>query len=251
MHHQNVERLKALKLHGMARALETMDALGSQDSLPFDERLAVLIEREAAERANLALSQRLRQAQMRQNACLEDLDVTASRGLDRSLVRELASCRFVREARPVLVIGPTGVGKTWLSCALGNRAAREGHSVLYVRLNRLLDDLATARIKGSGNRLLRKLAGVEVLILDDWAMMELSAAQRRDLMEVIDDRHERRATIVATQVPVDRWHDLIGDATYADAILDRLVHQAHRIELKGESLRKARTVPQASSASKE
>jgi DNA replication protein DnaC len=146
----------------------------------------------------------------------------------------------VREHQPILVTGPTGIGKSWLICALGNQAAREGYGVFYTRLTRLLDDLATARLDGSLARLLRRLARLEVLLIDDWAMTELTAAQRLDLMEVIDDRHDRAATVLATQVPVDRWHGAIGDATYADAILDRLVHRAVRIELKGESMRRVR-----------
>jgi len=144
--------------------------------------------------------------------------------------------------------GSTGVGKTWIVCALGNQAARESHVVIYTRLNRLLGDLAVARLEGGANRLLRKLARVAVLILDDFAMTELTASQRRDLMEVIDDRHERGATVIATQVPVERWHHQIGDPTYADAILDRLVHQAYRIDLKGESLRKTRAGGESLSA---
>ena len=214
----------------------------------IDDQLALLIEREAADRANLALTHRLRRAHLRQNACLENLDLRTPRGLDRALVRNLASCRWVSEHRPILVIGPTGVGKTWIVCALGNQAARESHVVLYTRLNRLLDDLAVARLEGGANRLLRKLARVAVLILDDFAMTELTAAQRRDLMEVIDHRHERGATVIATQVPVERWHHQIGDPTYADAILDRLVHQAYRIDLKGESLRKTRAGGESLSA---
>ena len=253
MHHQNLEQLKALRLFGMARALEELAHTRERDALAFDDQLALLIEREviereAADRANLALTHRLRRAHLRQNACLENLDLRTPRGLDRALVRELASCRWVAEHRPILVVGPTGIGKTWIVCALGNQAAREGHSVLYARLNRLLDDLAVARLEGGANRLLSKLAKVDVLILDDFAMTELTASQRRDLMEVIDDRHERGATVIATQVPVDRWHSLIGDPTYADAILDRLVHQAYRIELKGESLRKLRARDESLSA---
>jgi DNA replication protein DnaC len=248
MHHQNLEQLKALRLFGMARALEELAHTRERDALTFDDQLAVLIEREAADRANLALTHRLRRAHLRQNACLENLDLRTPRGLDRALVRDLASCRWVSEHRPILVIGPTGVGKTWIVCALGNQAARESHVVLYTRLNRLLDDLAVARLEGGANRLLRKLARVAVLILDDFAMTELTASQRRDLMEVIDDRHERGATVIATQVPVERWHHQIGDPTYADAILDRLVHQAYRIDLKGESLRKTRAGGESLSA---
>ena len=152
----------------------------------------------------------------------------------------------MREHQPLLVTGPTGIGKTFVACALGNQAAQEGYGVFYTRLTRLLDDLATARLDGSLARVLRRLARLEVLIIDDWAMTELTAAQRLDLMEVIDDRHDRAATVLATQIPVANWHRSIGDATYADAILDRVVHRALRIELTGESMRRVRAADQKS-----
>lgn len=240
MKHVNHERLRQLRLYGMAKGLEALERLPDRGQLAFDEQLGTLIEREAAERANTALASRLKRARLRQTACLEDLDLRTPRGLDRGVVRELATARWVKEHRPVLITGPTGIGKTWLACALGNQAAREGHSVLYTRLTRLLDDLATARLDGSLARLLRRIARLDLLILDDWAMTELTAAQRLDLMEVIDDRHDRAATMLATQVPVANWHRLIGDATYADAILDRLVHRAYRIDLHGDSMRRAK-----------
>jgi len=211
MRHVNQERVRQLRLYGMARGLDDLERLAERGQMAFDEQLGLLIEREAAERANTALASRLKRARLRQSACLEDLDLRTPRGLDRGLVRELASCRWVREHRPVLITGPTGIGKTWLACALGNQAAREGHGVLYTRLTRLLDELATARLDGSQARLLRRLARLDLLIVDDWAMTELSAAQRLDLMEVIDDRHDRAATLLATQVPVTSWHRLIGE----------------------------------------
>src|SRR3982751_4048258 len=215
MKHPTHEALRRLRLYGMARGVEDLERQPERGQLSFDDQLAVLVEREAAERANTALASRLKRARLRQTACLEDVDLRTPRGLDRSRVRALASCRWVREHQPVPVTGPTGIGKSWLICALGNQAAREGYGVLYPRLSRLLDDLATARLDGSLARVLRRLARLEVLIIDDWAMTELTAAQRLDLMEVIDDRHDRAATVLATQVPVDRWHRAIGDATYA------------------------------------
>jgi DNA replication protein DnaC len=153
-------------------------------------------------------------------------------------MQALASGQWIRQHRNVLISGPAGIGKSWIACALGNQAAREGVSVLYKRLSRLLDELAVARLHGRQARVLKTLARTRLLILDDWAMVKLTAEQRRDLMEVIDDRHGRASTIVATQIPLDRWHDQIGDATYADAILDRLVHNAYRLEMKGESMRR-------------
>src|SRR3954468_11006299 len=248
MKHPTHEALRRLRLYGMARGLEDLERQPERSQLTFDDQLALLVEREMAERANTALASRLKRARLRQTACLEDLDWRTPRGLDRTLVRDLASCRWVREHQPLLVTGPTGIGKTFVACALGNQAAREGYGVFYTRLTRLLDDLATARLDGSLARVLRRLARLEVLIIDDWAMTELTAAQRLDLMEVIDDRHDRAATVLATQIPVANWHRSIGDATYAGAILDRVVHRALRIELTGESMRRVRAADKASAA---
>lgn len=184
-----------------------------------------------------ALAQRLTRAGMRQSACMENLDLRTPRGLDRSTMQALASGLWIRQHRNVLISGAAGVGKSWIACALGNQAARDGVSVLYKRLSRLLDELAIARLHGRQARLLKTLARTRLLILDDWAMVKLTADQRRDLMEVIDDRHDRGSTIVATQIPQDSWHLQIGDPTYADAILDRLVNNAYRLELTGKSMR--------------
>jgi DNA replication protein DnaC len=240
MIHQSVEKLRQMRLTGMARALE--EQLGQTDieRLSFDERLGMLIDREEVDRHNAALAQRLRVARLRQAACLEDIDYRMPRGLDRGLIRTLATGRWLQEHNNILALGPTGTGKSWISCALGNQAARDGFSVRYQRLPRLLDELAMARAEGKCARLLARLCKVRLLIIDDWLMVKLTAEQRRDLMEVIDDRHQRASTILATQVPLDRWHDQIGDPTYADAILDRLVHNAYRIELKGGSMRQRR-----------
>lgn len=238
MIHHTIDKLRRLRLVGMATALEEQLSLPDIDTLFFDERLAMLIDREDIERQNAALARRLRQARLRQAACIEDIDFRTPRGLDRSLVRELATCDWLRRHDNLLVTGPTGVGKSWIACALGNKSARDGFSVLYTRLARLLDDLATAHIDGSYSRMLTRLARVSLLIIDDWAMVPLTAEQRRALMDVIDDRYERASTLLATQVPIGKWHEIIGDPTYADAILDRLVHNAHRIEMSGESMRK-------------
>jgi DNA replication protein DnaC len=237
MLHQSIDKLRAMRLSGMARALEEQLHHPDISRLAFDERLAMLIDREEVDRHNAALAQRLRVARLRQAVCLEDIDYSMPRGLDRALIRSLAAGRWLAEHHNILVLGPTGAGKSFVACALGNQAAREGHSVRYQRLSRLLDELAMARAEGRYTRLLTRLCKVSLLILDDWLMAKLTADQRRDLMEVIDDRHQRGSTVLATQIPVDRWHQQIGDPTYADSILDRLVHNAYRIELRGASMR--------------
>lgn len=237
MIHPSIEKLRQMRLAGMARALE--EQLGQPDiaGLSFDERLALLVDREEAERHNLALAQRLRVARLRQAACLEDIDYRTPRSLDRSLMRRLATGDWLHQHHNILVLGATGLGKSFIACALGNQAARNGLSVRYQRLPRLLDDMAMVRAEGKYARLLAQVSKVRLLILDDWLMVKLTGEQRRDLLEVIDDRHQRGSTILATQVPVERWHDQIADPTYADAILDRLLHNAHRIEMHGRSMR--------------
>jgi DNA replication protein DnaC len=223
MHHANLEKLKSLRLFGMARALQELTGLDDRGRLDFDDQLALLIERETADRANAALETRLKRARLRQAACFENLDLKASRGLDKGLVRELFTGRWISKHRHVILTGATGTGKTWIACALGNQAAREGFSVLDTRLSRLLDDIATARLGSGAGALLRRIAKVDLLLVDDGMMSELTAAQRRDLMEIVDDRHDRGSIILASQIPLASWHRAIGDATYADAILDRVV----------------------------
>jgi DNA replication protein DnaC len=234
---QTIEKLHVLRLNTMATALRDQAEQPAITNLSFEERLAILVDLQHSAMLNAALAQRLKRAGMRQNACLENVDLRTPRNLDRGTVAALAGGLWIRQHLNVLIVGPAGIGKSWLGCALGNRAARDGFSVLYKRLSRLLDELAVARLHGRQARTLTTLARTRVLVIDDWAMVKLTAEQRRDLMEVIDDRHGRGSTIVATQVPVERWHDMIGDPTYADAILDRLVHNAYRIDLKGKSMR--------------
>jgi DNA replication protein DnaC len=238
MHQPTIEKLHALRLNAMADALMAQLRQPQIDAMPFAERLALLVDIQHSAMLSAALEQRLRRAGMRQSACVENLDLRTPRGLDRSSMQALASGQWIRQNRNILISGPAGIGKSWVACALGNQAAREGVSVLYKRLSRRLDELAVARLHGRQARLLRTLARTRLLILDDWAMVKFTAEQRRDLMEVIDDRHGRASTIVATQIPLDRWHEQIGDATYADAILDRLVHNAYRLEMRGESMRR-------------
>ena len=236
--HPTLDKLHALKLTGMAAALADQSATPDITDLSFEERLGLLVDREMTERDNRRMSSCLRRAKLRHAAILEDIDYRNSRGLDKGLVQSLASCQWVKEHLNVLITGPTGVGKTWLACALAHKACREGYTAQYVRLTRLLRELTIAKGDGQYSKLLTSLAKVDVLILDDWGLMKLSAENRRDLLEVLEDRHGRRSTIATSQLPIEEWHGIIGDATLADAILDRLVHNAYKINLRGESMRK-------------
>lgn len=236
--HPTHDRLIALGLLGMAKALEQQRCQPDIAALAFEERLGLMIDREAAERENQRLQRRLKTAALRQSAAVEDIDLKAPRGLDRALFQRLAAGTWIDRHQNLLIIGPTGVGKSWIACALGHKACRDDRAVLYQRVPRLFEALGIARGDGRYGRLLKSLARVRLLILDDWGLAPLSADQARDLLEIVDDRHGRASTILTSQVPVEHWHELIGNPTLADAILDRLVHNAHRLTLKGESMRK-------------
>ena len=236
--HPTVDKLQALRLHGMAKALSEQLHMPEITALSFEERFGLLVDRELTEREARRLTTRLRQAKLRQTACCEDLDYRHPRGLDKALLISLATCQWVRDHRNVLITGPTGVGKTWIACALGHQACRDGWTTLYLRLPRLLHDLLLAKGDGRYPKLMTTLAKTELLILDDWGLAALSDENRRDLLELLEERHERRATIVTSQLPVEHWHEALGDPTLADAILDRLVHNAYKIALHGDSLRK-------------
>lgn len=236
--HPTLDKLQTLKLTGMATALADQMTLLDSHELSFEERLGLLVDREMTERENRRMSSRLRRAKLKHAAILEDIDYHTPRGLDKGLIRSLADGRWVKEHLNVLITGPTGVGKTWLACALAHKACREGYTVEYVRLTRLLRELTIAKGDGQYPKLLASFAKVDVLILDDWGLMKLNSENRRDLLEVLEDRHGRCSTIATSQLPIEEWHGVIGDATLADAILDRLVHNAYKINLRGESMRK-------------
>lgn len=239
--HPTLDQLRQLGLAAMARAFEELAASPRGAELDHAEWLGLLLDREIADRQDRRLKARLRFARLRHQAAVEDVDYRAPRGLDRALFQKLALGGWIGERQNLIIEGPTGVGKSWLACALGHKACRDNHSVLYQRAPRLFADLALARGDGRYARLMRALGVVRLLILDDWGLEPLGPEQRRDLLEIVEDRYGRGATLITSQVPVDRWHDLIGDPTLADAILDRVVHNAHRLRLRGESLRKKRT----------
>jgi DNA replication protein DnaC len=238
--HPTAERLRALGLTAMAEAFIELQGMPEAADLSREDWLGLLADREATSRENRRLTRRLRDARLRQTATVEDVDFRAPRGLDRALFQTLASCSWIRNHNHLIIGGPTGVGKSWLACALGHKACREGLSVLYKRAPRLFADLATARGEGRLSRLMTAIERTRLLIIDDWGPEPLTAEQRRDLLEIVDDRCDRGSLLITSQIPVDRWHDVIGDPTLGDAVLDRIVHRAHRLELKGDSLRKRR-----------
>jgi len=238
LNEQTLEKLYAMKLAGMAEAMKDQMGRADMDGLAFEERLAMLVDAQYLFRENKRMKRLLESAKLKLPASMEDIDYRAPRGLDRSVVLSLGTCEWIRRHRNVIITGPTGVGKTYLACALAHKACREGLGAFYVRSPKLYYALSIARADGSYARMLAKLARVPVLILDDLGLAALTDPERRDLLEVIEDRHGSASTIITSQLPVEHWHEVIGDATIADALLDRLVHNAHRITLKGESMRK-------------
>ncbi len=236
-----MEKLLAMRLHGMADALKMQQQDPTAGELSFLDRLAMLIDQQWHWRQNQALARRLQAAKLRGNACIEEVDYRASRGLDKSVIRALVQeSAWVRNHEHVFILGPTGVGKSFLACALAQKACRDGFSALYTRTAMLFRDLAIARADGSLRLVLAKLSRIDVLVVDDWAMAPLTETERRDFWEICEDRYQTRSMILTSQLPVARWHEQIGDPTVADGILDRLVHNAHRIEMKGDSMRKKR-----------
>lgn len=233
-----LEKLQTLKLRGMTQALNEQLHTPDIEQLSFDERLGLMIDREQTERDNRRLNTRLKKARLRQAASMEDIDFRHPRGLKRDQIQQLLTGRWLKEHQNIIITGPTGVGKTWLACALAQKGCRDGYSAQYTRLPRLLNDLNLARVDGRYTQQMALLAKTDLLVLDDWGLAALTDSQRRDLLELLEDRHNLRSTLVTSQIPVSKWHELIGDPTLADAILDRLIHNAHRVCLEGESMRK-------------
>jgi DNA replication protein DnaC len=244
LNEHTLDQLRGLRLDGMVHALADQATTAAAGELAFDDRLAMLVQREIDWRDAKRLTRLLKAARLKlASACLEDIDWRASRGLDRNLVTALAGGDWLRHGHNVLITGATGVGKTWLACALGQQAARSGFTVLYVRAPRLLEELRVAHGDGSFGRRLAQLARIDLLAIDDFAIAPVTAPERNDLLELLDDRVGTRATLITSQLPVTSWHEWLNDPTLADAILDRIVHAAHKIALKGESMRKKQIKP--------
>jgi DNA replication protein DnaC len=239
--HPTIDKLNSMRLTGMAKAFRAQLESPEIHNLPFEDRLALIVDTEFMERENRQLATRLKGARLRQNAVLEDLDTKASRGIDRPLLASLATCHWVKKRHNLLITGATGVGKTWLSCAMSHNACRQGITAVYHRLPALMQDLDLARHDGRYKKIMRSLAKAELLILDDLGIAPMSAEQLRDLLEIIDERYQKGSILITSQLPVASWHEALNDPTMADAILDRVLHNAYKIELKGESMRKLRT----------
>jgi|ERR1051326_3746704 DNA replication protein DnaC len=240
LNQQTLIKLRQMKLHGMAAAFERQIEQPSNYELAFEERFGLLVDEERTSRDNRRLTRLIKQAKFKEPACLEDIYYTSQRGLDKGLIASLASCDWVRAGQKILISGATGVGKTWVSCAFGQQATRHGLSVLYARMPPLFEELKVSHGDGSFPKRMAAITKVDLMILDDWGLKAMSAQERHDLLEIIEERHPNRSTIIASQLPFDHWHEFIGAPTIADAILDRLLEKAHRIALKGESLRKTK-----------
>lgn len=236
--HPLFDQLQQLRCFGMIEALK--EQLNQPDSaqLTFDERFGLLVEREYIVRENRRLKSRLTLAKLKSQACLAKIDYAPTRGLSKSIVDKLSHCKWIKKQQNLLITGPTGTGKTYLACAFAHQACLQGLSARYTRLPRLFEEVMIARAEGNYAKMMAKLARQSVLILDDWGLANLNDQQRRDLLEIIDDRHNQTSTIVTSQLPISSWHQFIGDPTLGDAILDRVIHNAHKIELIGESMRK-------------
>jgi DNA replication protein DnaC len=235
-----INKLQAMKLTGMVEALEEQRRTAEMASWSFEDRLAMLVERQWLWKENRTMKTRLKFAKLRQSACIEDIDYRHHRGLQRSVIDQLAASDWVQYGQNCIITGSTGLGKSYLACALAQKACRDGYRTLYYYAPKLFRELQVCQGDGSLPALLKKIARTRLLIIDDWGLEKASPSQYRDILEILDDRHGLSSTLITSQYPTTRWHELVGDATVADAILDRLVHGAHRIDLSGESVRKTR-----------
>lgn len=248
--HPTIDQLAALKLNGMAKGFKEQLASTSYESMSFEERLGLLVDLETGEREERRFKTRLKQAKLRQNVCMEDIDFSKPRGLDRSLINSLHCGRWIKEGTNVLISGATGVGKSYLACALGHRSCVVGYKTRYFRSTRLFDELRIGKGDGRYPKMIQAIAKANLLIIDDWGLTGLSDSESQDLLEILEDRHQRHSTIIASQLPVEHWHETISNPTLADAILDRLIHHAHKIALIGDSMRKTKKINDGSSQSK-
>jgi DNA replication protein DnaC len=241
-HAQLIQQLRTLRVPGMVEALvQQLEQPGTHANLSFEERLGLMIDRETTHRSNNKVTRLLNAAKLKLQASPEDIDYTHPRGLDKSQFASLLSCQWIEHHQNVLLTGPTGCGKTYLGCVLATQACRAGYSVRYYRASRLLELLSIAHGDGRFTKIINQIAKTDVLVLDDWGLEKLSLGQRNDVLEMMEDRHGTRSTLITSQVPVQKWHEAIGDPTLADAILDRLLHNAHRVPLKGESMRRTQS----------
>jgi len=236
--HPTLEKLESLRLTGMLTALQEQMGMDDINDLSFEERLGLLVDREAVCRESRRLKTRLRKAKLRHDAAVEDIDFRHPRGLDKSLVLRLTDCNWLKNHENLIITGPTGVGKSYLACAFAQKACRTGYSAIYLRTSRLFENLGLAKGDGRYIKLLTGFAKTDLLVLDDFGLAKLNREHQHDLLEILEDRHGLKSTLVTSQLPVEHWHEQIGDPTMADAILDRLVHSAHKIQLKGGSMRK-------------
>jgi len=235
---QTIDKLRSLKLSGMVKGLEEQSANSEYTSMSFEERLGLLVDIELTMRENRRLKTRLSQAKLRLQACVEDIDYNCRPGLDRSFVRSLYPCQWIKEAQNILITGPTGAGKSFLACALAHRACMLGYKARYFSTSKLFEELRLASADGRYSKIMKSIGKTDLIVIDDWGLCELNDHARKDLFEIMEDRYRLKSTIIVAQLPLEHWHKMIGHSTFADAILDRLIHNAYKIALKGGSMRK-------------